>query len=612
MAKNIYFIFIAILFIFLVFGLGASFAAERSYSIPSINMDLYLQADGTLHVKETIHYSFSGTFNGVYRDIPIRDQAKLENIKISTPGVYSNYNITDQGSNKHITIYLYSDPAKTIPISNRDVDIIIEYDFLNVIRFYNDMAELQYKLVGEGWAVKVGKVNAKVYFASSDGVKFWFNPPTTVANYSWQGNTLQLTSKEIRQGQFFEVRMAIPKNQFASNPPNVIYVDQDILPEMEKIEKEFQNDLNFRANVYSLITVLMLLACFIPLILYLKYGRDPKIDYNAEYERDIPTDDPPAVVNAISGKILGKEVGKPDMDGFRATILDLIRRDYLILHENHSNEDKHHSLSLKINRLEFNSFKDPVELWNFEIDIINFLSHFEEKDGLIYLDKFKKELKNRVFMIENSESQSGNEFHTFYELYKMWKKDVVNQFLNDERMAQLFIKKGDKYLKFFAGIGLIVSIFVFFASALDTLPEAKYALISSLILILVSLTSFIMPQKIAGHWTTYGEEYDAKWHNFAKYLQDFSLIKKYPPESIETWDKYLVYACALGIADKVAESMEMIIPQKEIGGNVYPFFYFGGYSNLSSGLNSGMSAAMGGAGGGGAGGGAGGGGGGAF
>ncbi|MDD4811086.1 MAG: hypothetical protein PHY53_07875, partial [Methanobacterium formicicum] len=38
---------------------GLAFAEDRSYSIPSLDMDLFLQNDGSIHVKETIHYSFS-------------------------------------------------------------------------------------------------------------------------------------------------------------------------------------------------------------------------------------------------------------------------------------------------------------------------------------------------------------------------------------------------------------------------------------------------------------------------------------------------------------------------------------------------------------------------
>ena len=36
---------------------------------------------------------------------------------------------------------------------------------------------------------------------------------------------------------------------------------------------------------------------------------------------------------------------------------------------------------------------------------------------------------------------------------------------------------------------------------------------------LISVITLILPEKIAGQWTTYGEEYDAKWKNFKKYIQ---------------------------------------------------------------------------------------------
>jgi len=131
----------------------------------------------------------------------------------------------------------------------------------------------------------------------------------------------------------------------------------------------------------------------------------------------------------------------------------------------------------------------------------------------------------------------------------------------------------------------------------------------------VAVISLIMSQKVAGQWTTYGEEYDAKWHNFRKYIQDFSLIKEYPPESVKIWNKYLVYATALGVADKVRKTMEMSLPGEELArSDIYLFHYYGGYVLLSSSLDTGMSTATGGGAGGvgGVGGGAGGGGGGAF
>ena len=59
---------ISSLFFILIFILSvmpmASFADDdgRSYTIPKATFDLYVQEDGNLKVKETLHYSFSGTY----------------------------------------------------------------------------------------------------------------------------------------------------------------------------------------------------------------------------------------------------------------------------------------------------------------------------------------------------------------------------------------------------------------------------------------------------------------------------------------------------------------------------------------------------------------------
>lgn len=113
-----------------------------------------------------------------------------------------------------------------------------------------------------------------------------------------------------------------------------------------------------------------------------------------------------------------------------------------------------------------------------------------------------------------------------------------------------------------------------------------------MVLGVVGIVSLIMPQKIAGQWTTYGEEYDAKWQNFKKYIKDFSLIKEYPPESVAIWNKYLVYATALGVADAVRKAMELSLPHEELeDSEIYMFHHYGGYVLLADSLDSGMTTA---------------------
>lgn len=583
MDKKVYLTLIIFFSLSVMAGAGASFAADRSYTIPILNEDLFVQNDGTLHVVETIHYSFSGTYNGIYRDIPITSPQQLTNINVSADGAYTSYKLIDQGTTKRIQVYLYSDAAKTTPITNRNVNVTIQYDFLHGIKSYNDIAELQYELVGTSWAVNIGQVVANIHLNSSTGVQYWLNPPYFAAGSSWDNNTLNVASTNVPSGQFFEVRMVIPKNQFAANPVNANIINSNGLNEILKIQNDYQNSLNFKTLMYEILAGLMFLALFIPFFIYLRFGREPKIDYKAEYERDIPTNDPPAIVNAICGPGFSKKVGVPDMDGFKATIMDLINRKYFILQTQPSDKEGYGvdgSMFLKVN-----TEKDTSTLKRFELNVMNFLTQFEE-DGVISMDAISDDLSNR----ESAKS--------FRETYMGWVDNIKNQFLNDKELNKFFNRKGDTYLKIFGGVGLGVSVIVFIFALMDSLPTADIALVMSIILGVVAIISLILPEKIAGQWTTYGEEYDAKWNNFKKYIKDFSLIKEYPPESIVIWNKYLVYATALGAADAVRKAMELSVPKDELqGSDIYMFHYYGGYLLLSNAFDTGISTASAGSGG---------------
>lgn len=94
------------------------------------------------------------------------------------------------------------------------------------------------------------------------------------------------------------------------------------------------------------------------------------------------------------------------------------------------------------------------------------------------------------------------------------------------------------------------------------------------------------------------------------------MIKEHPPSSIAIWNKYLVYATALGVAKSVQKAMEKLIPGEVLdSSDSYIFYSYGGTYLLFSSFDSGISTANSAdssSGGGGFGGGSGGGGGGAF
>ena len=102
-----HFISLTLLFLFTI-SVFSTAAFAKDYSIPSLNMDLFPQDDGALHVNEVIHYSFTGTYNGVYRDIPISGNQQLKNIQVSAQGAYIKSSVSNSGGMERITVYLYS------------------------------------------------------------------------------------------------------------------------------------------------------------------------------------------------------------------------------------------------------------------------------------------------------------------------------------------------------------------------------------------------------------------------------------------------------------------------------------------------------------------------
>ena len=572
--------FILILLVSILTVAGAAYAEDDvSYSMPSIHEDLFVQSNGALHVKELIHYSFSGTAHGVYRDLHLEEGQSISNLKVSTNGAYSTYTVTDTDEGKRITVYLYSDAQKTNPISGGDVYVTYEYDFLHGIKVYNDVADLQYKLWGEGWEAPVNQLTATVHVASSQGVKYWLNPPYSAEGSEWQGNVFNLTTTELEPGDFFEVRMTIPRSQFAANPQNAVVINQNGLQAIEKIQNDYQNSLNLQNNLNYFLVALMVLLMFIPLLIYLKFGREPKIDYRAEYERDVPTDDPPALVNAICVHGVSKGIGEPDMDGFRATIMDLINRNYLSVGRM-SKDDGSFKDDFMGTYLKVNPEKDSSKLEKFELDALDILKSFE-REGIIVLEDMSSEL-------EDPDTAKDFRFS-----YMKWETDLKKRFLSDGQMEEIFNRKGDNYLKAYAVAGLILACVVGVYTFINSIPSSKYPLYAAIVLGIVSAISLKLPEGIAGQWTTYGEEYDAKWSNFKRYLKDFSLIKEYPPESVAVWNKYLVYATALGVADKVRKAMEMNLPGEVLeDNNIYLFHYYGGYMLLDSALHMGMTSGL--------------------
>lgn len=84
------------------------------------------------------------------------------------------------------------------------------------------------------------------------------------------------------------------------------------------------------------------------------------------------------------------------------------------------------------------------------------------------------------------------------------------------------------------------------------------------VLLIPSIIATIYCFKIASRYnrlTKKGINEKEKWVALKKYMEDFSLIKDKTVPELVLWEKYLVYATAFGIADKVLKQLKVVYPQ---------------------------------------------------
>ena len=90
----------------------------------------------------------------------------------------------------------------------------------------------------------------------------------------------------------------MPLSDF-NNATYAKHVNQNGRDMIMKNLEDSVNGRNFWNTAYIILGLLSLLSPIGAIFTYLKYGREPEVNYDGIYERDLPTDDPPEVVKVL-------------------------------------------------------------------------------------------------------------------------------------------------------------------------------------------------------------------------------------------------------------------------------------------------------------------------
>ncbi len=268
-------------------------------------------------------------------------------------------------------------------------------------------------------------------------------------------------------------------------------------------------------------------------MIILLFWPDPRTSYDREYEQAPPTDTPPAFV----APLLRRSV-TPESHEFTATLFDLIRRGYFDAEPVSGGERGNGATPGGGVDLELRRGDRSVSLADFEVPVARVFDD-AVADGAMRLSRLRDRLEEQP--------ENVLRFGIF--------RDTVKQAIESRgwytfTVARvLLLTSLGLFVVGMAGSWLLYSVstratFYFGATVIDGAALLFHA-------------SWITKLIRRRRRTPEGQLEAQRWEAFRRYLADFPRLRDVPAASLDLWERYLVYAIALGLAPRVVAGAEV-------------------------------------------------------
>jgi len=643
-----------------------TFAFAKSYSLDKAELYYKIQQDSSITVEERITFNFNGSFSYAYRTFPsgsyeiqsfeVYDISSGKEVKLSVDKSY------ESGREKYTWHYSATNERKTF---------LLRYKLLKALKVYDDVAEFYWKVWGSDWSVPLKEIYGYIELPDkvddANKVYVWGHPEINGKIGLIENKKVLFQAFNIPARQWVELRVVFPK-ELLKGMDNAQIVPgaalQRIIEEEKnwaqnsKVRREtdqkFFNEFFFTIFIISVAPLLIIIIFFmitlarlthseklnktvraVSLFLFLLlmllsffpfstnlgssvnlmtvlifttaevllfvfvwffFGKEPRVFILSIYEREPPYDYSPAAVEALM-RPLFKE---PTTKSLSAEILHLCLKGKLKLEKIKEDALFGKKDSYKIHIIDSSKAGLP-ESEALLLRLLKEAAQYRPKKFFIFSVPERDKTPNEVTLTELEFYLRFNRFkaQTFLKEWKNAVKDFVD--------AQGFFSKKNGILPFLIGTGILLILSLIIA------PRLFFVIV-----IVALILNVAFPNALPNR-TKKGAEHYIKWKRFKRFLSDFSNLRNVPPEAIVLWEKYIVYAIPLGVADKVEKAMKIVF--ENYSGEVHSSIFAAGtastfsaadFASLSNSFSSAFSSAVStsGSGGFGAGGGAGGGGGG--
>lgn len=547
---------IAIALTLVVAGATPATALPCGDAHDATSTDATVNADGSMDVVETLTFDFDSGCHGGIRQLDLAPITAEDDLGSSLYEI-GPLKVTENGESVPIAdespgFVKWGDASVTI--SGRHV-YEVSYHITNAVNVAPDVAVLYWQFLGTG-SPHQDQVDVTIHTpGNGTGLRIFVHGALNGVS-SLDGRDVRLSVADNPKGTKVEVRMLEPASDFTVVPTGSP-LEQPILDrEGVLAEKANQRRADLRAeidrkdrqkkagNIAAPIVAVLGLLAFTGI--FLKWGKEPpRPDDIGEYWREIP-DDPPAVCQAV------RSFGTVSNDAFSATLIDLAQRGWLTITEEHSE-----TAILHRDKTDYRFTRTPkadAPLTDYESKL---LWRLFPNGGSITQSELVADAKS-------TPQASAN-------WMKEFKASVAADFKSRGYVDSGHLVKWSLHLLTIVVVGGV--------GVLAVSVEAFLGFVAIGVAVVLLLLSLLLRQR-----TPKGARKLAEVDGLAHFLNDFSRL----PDEAHTGDlvlyeRYLVYAVALGVADQLIAGLRVKFPEFSQPNSGFATWYIAG--NLAGASN---------------------------
>jgi uncharacterized membrane protein len=501
---------------------GSARADVNDPYLHDVAVDAVVNADTSMHVVEHITYDFTDPKHGGTRSIP-SGAYTINDISVTENG--APVNLVDDSP----SFLRWGDPNHTITgVHTYD----IAYTVVPAVHVAPDAAVLNWKFIGDDFP-KLDRVDITVT-TPGDGTDLRvFVHGALNGVSSLDGNVVHIGVDDNPAGTEVEARITEPPTDFTVPPsgepvlPTILAEEKNFAQQANDERARLKRDEDRKRRVRTAASAsapIVGIAAFVGFLgIWRKWGKEPEPPADVgEYFREVP-EERPAVIEAFEGW------GSVPRTAFSSTLVDLAQRGFLTI-----TEQVHERIG-----------RDKVDY--------TFATTGKADDGT--LTDYEQSVLTRLFrhgatITQEQLTDDATEHRT--EAVSWWnsfekkvKADLSGrQWLNDKGHVRPFCLHFLLILVLgLVGVGMIVAGAVFAGIAL--------LLLSS---VLVLLTGLLRQRTPAG----------ARKHSevtaLRRFLKDFSRLDEAVAGDVVLYERYLVYAVALGVSAELMQGLQAKVP----------------------------------------------------